>query len=275
MASGDDGVRYRGKVTIVTGGSQGIGRGCVELFAKHGSTVIIADVKEDLGKELEKSLNEAGLAGNVVFIKCDVMKEDEIKNMIETTVDKFGRIDCLINNVGTNPGVRLFDTCPVEEFRWVLDINLVTPFHVSKYAIKYLREVKGNIINLASMSGVLGQGAVMPYTAAKAGIIGLTKAMAVDESKNGVRVNCVSPGPVETPLFTEYVGNLPNSEKITAQYSIHTNYMGRIAQPVDVARACLYLATDATYSTGQNVFVSGGGELDYGFKANMDFFYER
>lgn len=268
MATTTEGVRYKDKVTVVTGGAQGLGQACVEVFAEHGSKVVIADIKDDVGQVLADSLNKAGLPGQVLFVKCDVTKIEDIKRLIQKTVDTFGRIDCLINNAGTSPGAQTIDTTSFEEFRSLLDLNLSAPFQVSKEAISYIREVKGNIINMASICGVLTPAHNIAYVSSKAGLIGLTKTMAVDEAKYGVRVNCISPGPFDTPLHrwamsTAGEGQFELCDK-------HAQFIGRTGDPREIGKACLFLATDATYSTGLNLLISGGCELDFGLKFNVD-----
>src|SRR5207249_1959168 len=133
-------------------------------------------------------LNQLG-KGEAVFIKCDVSKTDEIQNLIDQTVEKFGRIDCLINNAGWHPPHKPIDEFSVEEFRDLLDLNLVSVFAACKFALPHIRKTKGNIINMSSLVGTIGQVGATTYIATKGGITALTKALAVDEAAYGIRVN--------------------------------------------------------------------------------------
>lgn len=272
-AAVDEGVRYKDKVTIVTGGSRGIGQACVELFAKHGSKVVVADILEEEGNKLVSALNSSGPGGRALFVRCDISKQDDVQKLIETTVETFGKIDCVINNAAFFLPAMTLDEVTLDDFRRIIDVNILGAFLVSKFAIKHLREAKGNIINITSMSGVHGQVFAMAYATTKAGLIGMTKTMAVDEAKNGVRINCVSPSGTNTDMFQTGFDKTVNPAKYREFYAKHSQFIGRLCEPVEVAKACLYLATDATYSTGQNIYVSGGTELDYGFKHQMEWFF--
>ncbi|XP_015763800.1 PREDICTED: 17-beta-hydroxysteroid dehydrogenase 14-like [Acropora digitifera] len=165
--SGDaSNLRYLGKVTIVTGGSKGIGEGIVREFVKAGAKVVFCARGVDEGKKLEKELNNTG-PGEAFYIKCDVSKEDEIKNLVDKTVEKYGCIDCLINNAGWHPPERTIDDTSVQDFKDLLNLNLVNYFIFCKFALPHLRKTKGNIINLSSLVAKIGQPGAVSYVASK------------------------------------------------------------------------------------------------------------
>lgn len=257
-------LRYKDKVTIVTGGSKGIGRGCVEVFVQNGSKVVICSNEEAEGKALATELNEKG-PGEALFIFCDVTKEEDIKNLIAKTVEHFGRIDCLINNAGQHPPHTHMDDISADDFRKLVDINLISYFLVAKYALPYLRKTKGNIIQTASMVGQHGQPGAVPYVATKGAITSMTKAIAIDEAVHGVRVNAFSPSSIWTPLWASLAKASGNAEKMIQQGK-DTQILGRMGTPEECGKLCLFLAADATFCTGIDVNISGGSELNYGLK---------
>ena len=191
-------MRYAGKVVIVTGGTKGIGEGCVRAFVQAGSKVVFCARGKEAGEALARALS--GGPGEAHFVPCDVSKVEAVRALIEATVARHGRIDCLINNAGWHPPHKPIDEFSVEDFRALLDLNLVSYFAACKFALPHLRKVQGNIINMSSLVGSMGQIGATTYVATKGGITGFTKALAVDEAAHGVRVNVVSPGNVYTPL---------------------------------------------------------------------------
>lgn len=258
------GNRYKDKVTIVTGGSKGIGEGCVRVFVAEGAKVVFCSRTESEGKALETELSSK-YPGQVLFVKCDVSKEDEIKNVIDTTVQKFGQIDCLINNAGWHPPHKTIDEFSIKEFRDLFDLNMVSIFAASKFALPHLRKTKGNIINLSSLVGHMGQLHATTYVATKGAITAFTKALAVDEAVNGVRVNSVSPGNIWTPLWADTAKSVEDPEKMISD-SNRVQWMGRMGTIEESGKLCLFLAADATFTTGVDHIQSGGAELAYGQK---------
>src|SRR4029079_1634575 len=206
---------YKDKVTIITGGTKGIGEGCVRVFVDAGANVVFCARKQDEGDALAAELNALG-KGEATFIKCDVSKTDEIKNLIDKTVEKYDRIDCLINNAGWHPAHKTIDGFSIEEVRDLLNLNLVSMFAACKFALPYLRNTKGNIINMSSLVGSIGQVGATTYVSTKGGITDFTKALAVDEAAYGVRVNSVSPGNIYTPLWQEAIDASLDPEKTRA-----------------------------------------------------------
>ncbi|XP_056309553.1 branched-chain-amino-acid aminotransferase, mitochondrial isoform X3 [Danio aesculapii] len=200
--------RYQNKVVIVTGGTRGIGRGIVKTFVQNGSKVVFCAPETELsaGQTLESVLNKEG-PGSCKFVSCDMREEGDIKQLINVTVESFEQIDCLVNNVGWHPPHKTTDETSGEEFKDLLNLNLISCFLASKYALPYLRKTKGNIINLSSLVASIGQKDAAPYVATKGAITAMTKAMAVDESRYQVRVNCISPSNIMTPLWEELAAN--------------------------------------------------------------------
>ncbi|ESO97804.1 hypothetical protein LOTGIDRAFT_208963 [Lottia gigantea] len=265
MAEGS-GLRYEDKVTIVTGGSKGIGLGVVQVFVKNGSKVVFCarNVDESEGKAVEKELNGLGI-GEATFIACDVTKESEIKNLIDKTVEKYGRIDCLVNNAGSHPPHMPIDDFSSDDFRELLNLNLVSYFIACKYALPHLRKVEGNIINMSSLVGSIGQYGAVTYVATKGGITSFTKALAVDEAKYNVRVNSVSPGNVWTPLWNSGASKTTNPEQTIAN-GADSQLLGRFGTIEESGQMCLFLASEGTFCTGIDLLLSGGAELNYGIK---------
>uniref|UniRef100_A0A8C9Y920 Hydroxysteroid (17-beta) dehydrogenase 14 n=1 Tax=Sander lucioperca TaxID=283035 RepID=A0A8C9Y920_SANLU len=243
-------LRYLDKVVIVTGGSKGIGRGIVKVFVENGAKVVFCARGGAVGEALEAELNKAG-PGSCKFVTCDISKEDDIKVMC----------NC-------NPPHKSTDDTTAEEFRDLLNLNLVSYFLASKYVLPYLRQRQGNIINVSSLVATIGQKDAAPYVATKGAIISMTKAMAVDESRYNVRVNCISPGNVMTPLWEELAGQTPDAAA-AIKAGENSQLLGRMGTEAECGLAALYLAADATFCTGIDLLFSGGAELNYGFKSQI------
>ena len=254
-------MRYKDKVVIVTGGTKGIGLGCVRAFVEEGgSQVIFCARNEAEGKEVE-----ARWPGRAQFIRCDVAKVDEVRALIEGVAKKHGRIDCLINNAGWHPPHKPIDDFSVQDFRDLLELNLVSIFAACKFALPHLRKVKGNIINMSSLVGAMGQLHATTYVATKGAITAFTKALAIDEAAHEVRVNSVSPGNVYTPLWQEAI-DASADPAATRAAGDAAQVLGRMGTIEEAGRLCLYLAAEATFTTGVDHVLSGGAELGYGSK---------
>jgi NAD(P)-dependent dehydrogenase (short-subunit alcohol dehydrogenase family) len=266
------GSRYADKVVIVTGGSSGIGKGCAQEFVRAGARVVVCCNDEDEGTAVARDLQDLARAegrGEALFVYCDVRKEEDVRGLVETTAERFGRLDCLINNAGWHPPHRRIDDFPVEEFRALLELNLVSVFTACRLALPHLRRTRGNIINMSSLVAQIGQHHATTYVATKGAVTAFTKALALDEAANGVRVNSVSPGNIFTPLWQEAADAAPDPERALAE--------GRAAQPVgrmgtaeEVGRLCLFIAAEATFTTGVDHIISGGAELGYANKSGRD-----
>ena len=261
-------MRYENKITIITGGTKGIGEGCVRVFVEAGAKVVFCARNSAQGKELEAEMNAQG-TGEATFIQCDVAKVEEIENLINATVTKYGRIDCLINNAGWHPPYHPIDEFSIQDFRDLLELNLVSIFAACKFALPHIRQTKGNIINLSSLVGTMGQIHATTYIPTKGAIISLSKALAIDEAAHGVRVNSVSPGNVYTPLWQEGIDASPDPEKMLADGNA-AQLLGRMGTIEEAGKMCLYIAADATFSTGTDFLLTGGAELSYGRKSRIN-----
>lgn len=256
--------RYEGKVTIVTGGSKGIGEGCVRVFLDEGSSVVFCSRGKAEGEALEKELS-AKHPGKVLFVPCDVSKEDQVRHVIDVTISKFGKLDCLINNAGWHPPHKTIDQFTVQEFRELFELNMVSMFVACQHAIPHLRKTKGNIINMSSLVGHMGQLHAVTYVATKGAITAFTKALAVDEAANGVRVNSVSPGNIWTPLWAGTAESVEDPKKFIDE-SNRVQWLGRMGTIEESGKLCLFIAAEATFTTGVDHIQSGGAELAYGSK---------
>lgn len=261
-------MNYAEKVVIVTGGSKGIGEGCVRVFAGAGAKVVFCARGESEGRALADELNKLELPGEARFVRCDVSNPEDISRLINGTAEKYGRLDCLINNAGWHPPHKPIDEFSVEEFRQLLDLNLVSVFAACKFALPHLRATRGNIINLSSLVAQMGQLHATTYVATKGAITSFTKALAIDEAANGVRVNSVSPGNIYTPLWQEAIDAAPDPARCRADGDA-AQLMGRMGTIEEAGRLCLFIASEATFTTGVDHVLSGGAELAYGRKSRV------
>jgi len=258
-------MRYADKVVLVTGGSKGIGEGIVRVFVGAGAKVVFCARGEKDGKSLEGRVNATG-PGSALFLPCDIAKVDQVVAFVDEAVKRHGRIDCLINNAGTHPGHRPIDNYTFQEFRDLLEYNLLSMFASCQRALPHLRKTKGNIINVSSLVGQMGQLHAVTYIATKGAVTAFTKGLAIDEAVHDVRVNSVSPGNVWTPLWQQAVDQSPDPKKTKADGDA-AQLLGRMATLEEAGRLCLFLAAEATFTTGVDHILSGGAELAYGRKS--------
>jgi len=260
-------VRYPGKVAIVTGGSHGIGEGCVRVFVEAGATVVFCSRGEAGGLSLAAEVSARG-PGRAEFVRCDVSKEAEVRGLVAGAAARHGRIDCLINNAGWHPPHKPIDELTAGDFRDLLELNLVSVFVACQEALPHLRRTRGSIINMSSLVGSMGQLHATTYVATKGAVTAFTKALAVDEAAHGVRVNSVSPGNVWTPLWKQAVDASPDPAKARADGDA-AQLLGRMGTIEEAGRLCLFLAAEATFTTGVDHILSGGAELAYGRKSRI------
>ena len=257
-------MRYKDKVAIITGGTKGIGEGCVRVFVEAGAKVVFCARNESQGQALAAEVSKKG-PGEAVFMKVDVSKVAEVEKLIDFAVEKYGRIDCLINNAGWHPPHKTIDEFTYQDFRDLFELNVVSIFAACKRALPHLRKTKGNIINMSSLVGAMGQPGAVTYVATKGAITSLTKALAIDEAAHDVRVNSVSPGNIYTPLWQEAIDASADAAKTRADGDA-AQLMGRMGTIEETGQLCLFLAAEATFTTGVDHIQSGGAELSYGRK---------
>lgn len=243
-----------GKKAIVTGGSRGIGRAIAVALARAGADValIYSRSSEEAGR-VESAIKEMGR--NALALKCDVSNEDDVKETIDRVFKEFGRIDILVNNAGiSRDGILMRMTS--EDWGRVMDTNLKGAFHMTKHSLKYMiRNREGRIINIGSVVGITGNAGQANYVAAKSGLIGFTKAVAIEYGSRNVTVNLVAPGFIETDM----TATLP--EEIIKTYTERT-LCKRAGKPEDIAGIVVFLASPlASYITGQVIVVDGGLSL--------------
>ena len=261
-------MRYEGKAVIVTGGTKGIGEGCVRAFVGAGAKVVFCARDEAAGQKLSREITAAAGAGEAVFIRCDVSRTDEVERLVDATVARFGGLDCLVNNAGWHPPHKPIDAFTPADFRDLFELNVMSVFVACRRALPHLRKTRGNIINMSSLVGVMGQLHATTYVATKGAITAFTKALAVDEAAHGVRVNSISPGNIYTPLWQEAIDAAPDPAKCRADGEA-AQVLGRMGTSEEAGRLCLFLAAEATFTTGVDHILSGGAELAYGRKTRI------
>lgn len=240
---------FQNKVALVTGGASGIGRAVVLRYAEAGAKVVVSDRDVAGGEKVVNLINEQG--GNAIFIATDVSNEMQVSNMIKTTIATFGRLDIAFNNAGVAKPSLLTDVIE-EDWNRMIDINLKGVWLCMKYEIpELLKQSSPVIINAASMAGLVGTKMVGVYSAAKAGVIALTKCSALDYAKSGLRINAICPGVIDTPF-------LGTAENLVAEIS-QTIPMGKLGSAEDIANAVIWLSSEqSSYMTGQPMVVDGG-----------------
>ncbi len=250
-------MKLEGKVALITGGNSGIGAATATLFAKEGAAVALTGRNPERGEQVARAIDEAG--GRAMFLRCDVCIADECRQAVEQTLERFGRIDVLFNNAGVfHP--KTVPECTEQEWDETIDSSLKGAFLMSKYALPSMIERgSGSIIHTSSGWGILGGDRAAAYCAAKGGLVIMAKAMAIDHGPDGVRVNCVCPGDVETPMLVDDAGKRGMSwEDYLAGASDRP--LGRVGTVDEIARAVLFLASDdSSFVTGEALVVDGGG----------------
>lgn len=247
-------MRFKGKVVIVTGGAQGIGMATSLAFAREGAHVVIADIDKEAGKELLEKVQAEG--GRCIFVQTDVGREEDIRAMVDEAVSQFGGVDILINNAGIGVGGTVYDR-PKEAWDRVIAVNLTGPYLCTKYAAPHMRKRGGgSIINIASTRALMSEPNTEPYSASKGGIVALTHSLAISLGPDGIRVNAISPGWIETSAYKKR-SQRRDVHLSEADHKQHP--VGRVGRPEDIAAACLYLAGDeAGFITGANLVIDGG-----------------
>ena len=274
--------RFEGQTAVVTGASSGIGRASALRLAEEGADVVVADIDTDGGRETVDLIERAG--GEATFVEVDVSDTASIENMVDVAVETYGGLDIAHNNAGILTG--FVETTGIEEAQWdrIVDINLKGVWACMKAELPVMVEDGGGaIVNTASEAGLVGMGGLSSYSASKHGVVGLTKSVALEYAKRGVRVNAVAPGPTKTNIQSGLIGGPGGSSLLdrirtavelvkTAIRTLRADYdtsamrevpMDRIADPEEIAGAVAFLCSDdASYVTGHTLPVDGGQAAD-------------
>ncbi|MDH3276761.1 MAG: SDR family oxidoreductase [Nitrosopumilus sp.] len=243
-------MKLDGKVAIITGGSRGIGFEIAKTFSENGAKVIITS------KNSLQLQNAANKINNTIAIPSDIRKEEEVKDVVEKTIERFGKLDILINNAGIFPKIKQLHEISEVEWNEVLDVNLNGVFRFTKFSIPYLQKTSGTIVNVSSDAGLKAYEGFNAdaYSASKAALIVLTKCWALEYSKNKIRVNCICPGVVDTDMTKPFL----KTEK-DRDFMNNDHPLGRIGQPKEIANSVLFLASqDSSWTTGAILAVDGG-----------------
>lgn len=247
-------MRLDNKVALITGGASGIGRGIAERFVEAGAAVAIFDIDGDRAREVAARL---GANGRAVAIEGDVANEEQVKAAVARTVAEFGSLDVLVNDAGIEIECLAVDLSS-ELWDRILAVNLKSVFLFSKHAIPHMRGRGGAIVNISSVHAFVSYPRDPAYDASKAGMIGLTRALALDHGRDGIRVNVICPGYIETPMHERWLKTTPDPEAAVRQ-ALRYHPLGRFGTPRDIAEAALFLASDAaSFITGASLVVDGG-----------------
>lgn len=243
-------MRLKGKTAIVTGGANGIGLETVKLFAKEGANVAFADINSEAGIRVEQELQKQW--PTIKYFQVDVANRDSVNQLVQEVVEHFSGIDILVNNAGIIRDKTL-KKLTIEDFQAVIDVNLTGVFHCTQAVLPhFLKQGKGKIVNSSSMAGVAGNIGQTNYSAAKAGVIGMTKTWAKELGKKGINVNAVAPGFIETDM----TANLPEHIKMQSEF---ITFSPRLGKPSDIAYAYLFLASgESDFINGHVLNVDGG-----------------
>ena len=243
-------MKLKGKVALVTGAAQGIGKAVALLLARNGADIIVSDINLEKAEETAREVE--GLGQRALAVKTNVAEANDVEKMVQTALERFGRIDILVNNAGITRD-KLLLRMSDEDWDAVLGVNLRGTFLCTRAVIRPMAKQKsGKIVNIASVVGTMGNAGQANYGASKAGVIGFTKTVAREYAPRGINVNAIAPGYIETPM-TEA---LPEKAKEELKRMIP---MDRLGKPEDVAEAVLFLVSEAsTYITGQVLHVNGG-----------------
>jgi NAD(P)-dependent dehydrogenase (short-subunit alcohol dehydrogenase family) len=243
-----------GRVAFVTGGARGIGRACVERLQTAGASVVFCDVDDDASREVAASLSDRPTP--VEFAQCDVTSEDEVARAMAKTIERFGTVDILVANAGIDVP---FDAAAMSEDEWesFFAIDLKSVWLCAKHALPQMRErQRGAIVTIASIHAYVTSTGKFPYAAAKSGVVGLTRSLALDEAKYGIRVNAVCPGYTRTRMLGIESADDPEATE-REMAAIHP--LGRIGEPIEIANVVAFLASDeASFITGASILVDGG-----------------
>ena len=252
MALSKNPFNFSGKIALITGGSRGIGRATVQLFAQSGAKVVIGDI-DPAGSETVETIKSEG--GEAVFVKTDVRDEADVKNLVATAVKTYGGLHCAFNNAGVLPPMGMLADMDEATFDKTLAVDLKGVFLCMKHEIAHMLQSGGGaIVNNASIAGLIAEPGISVYVAAKHGVIGLSKAAAVEYANKGIRINALAPGLVNTAMTKAWFDD-PNM----SAYFIANTPIGRVSQPAEIAGMVLFLCSDfASFAVGQTFVIDGG-----------------
>jgi NAD(P)-dependent dehydrogenase (short-subunit alcohol dehydrogenase family) len=250
--------RLAGKVAVITGAASGIGRGTVELFVREGAKVVGGDLQDDKGARMEEELGDA-----FRYIRCDVTDEAQVKAAVDLAVSAFGKLDVLFNNAGTGGAMETADGVTQEGFDSVLHLHVLAALYGIKHAVPHMKASGGSIISTASIAGLQNGFGPILYSIAKAGIIQMTKLASAQLGPLNIRVNCICPGLIATPIFATAVGMARQVADTTVEAiskaGAGSQPIPRSGLPADIAEAVLYLASNgSSFVNGHALVVDGG-----------------
>ncbi len=250
------GLRLEGKVAAITGSASGFGETAARLFVSEGCRVALGDIQDEAGRAAAASLGDAA-----VFVRCDVTSEEDVAKLVDTAVNAFGRLDIMYNNAGIVGAVGPIDTTPTAEWKATLDILLNGVFYGVKHAARVMKpQGSGSIVSMSSTAGILGGLGPHTYTVAKHGVIGLTRSAAAELCRFGIRVNCISPAGMATPMVANVLTGDPAGIEATKETLAQASPLkGRPGLAEDVANAALWLASDESgYTSGHTLTTDAG-----------------
>jgi NAD(P)-dependent dehydrogenase (short-subunit alcohol dehydrogenase family) len=245
---------FAGKVAFVTGAANGIGRAAALAFARNGANVVVADVSERGNQETARMIEELG--GRALAVRCDVTRGEDVKAALDNALEAFGRLDFAFNNAGSEQAIAATADLTEEEWDRIIRVNLRSVFVCMKYEIPLLlKQGGGAIVNTSSGAGVKGIAGQAAYCAAKHGVVGFTKAAALDYAQSNIRVNAVCPGIIDTPMMHRFTGGTPEGQqRVIAQEPV-----GRMGKPEEIAAAVVWLCSDAAaFVIGHAMVIDGG-----------------
>jgi len=247
-----------GKVALITGGSSGIGRSTSVLFAREGAQVVVAARRVDEGEQTVRMIREAG--GEALFVCTDVAQAAAVQELVQASVEKYGRLDYAVNNAGVEGSITPLIEYSENDWDTIIDINLKGAWLCMKAEILQMRKNGGGaIVNISSVGGLIGFPRLGPYVASKHGIIGLTKTAALEYAADQIRVNVICPGMIDTPMADRFVGGMQTAGIDVDQLVLSLTALKRRGTPEEIAEAAVWLCSDAaSYVTGHSMIVDGG-----------------